>query len=174
MAERLVLDGSSGKTKAEQAHVSDVVELGCLVCRLHFGLESPAEVAHLNGVGASRKSSWFEVYPLCPRHHRLVGVWVAYHNSPELFVECFGREAELLAAVEYLLEGVSDGAVRDKFGWTLQPQGSVHSPRPLSETSEGAASGSEHDEGSTLQARRGRDWDYIADRIRGSETGESQ
>lgn len=162
-ATRVVLDGSSGKTKAEQAHVSAVVDLDCIVCRIHFGIRSPAEIAHLNGVGAGLKSSWYEVLPLCPPHHRGVGHRWGYHLSPEGFIDRFGTEDELLAAVKYLLKGGSDDSVRDKFNWCLQPSGSVHNPRPLSEEAEGGTETTEHKRPSVLQDRRGRKWARITD-----------
>jgi hypothetical protein len=58
-------------TIAERKHMSRVAALGCAVCR-RMGYEgTPAELHHKRaGTGAGRRSSHFEVIPLCPEHHR--------------------------------------------------------------------------------------------------------
>jgi len=58
-------------TLKEKKHMSAVAELGCAVCR-RMGYEgTPAELHHKRaGTGAGRRSSHFEVIPLCPEHHR--------------------------------------------------------------------------------------------------------
>jgi hypothetical protein len=60
-------------TLAEKKHMSRVSELGCMVCRRLHGPHDPGpvELHHLRaGTGAGRRSSHWEVIPLCPEHHR--------------------------------------------------------------------------------------------------------
>ena len=56
-------------TKEERKHMDKVAQLGCYVCK------SPATLHHIrnNGkgnVGMGRRSSHFEVIPLCYEHHQ--------------------------------------------------------------------------------------------------------
>jgi hypothetical protein len=60
-------------TLAEKKHMSRVAELGCVVCRRLHGPHDPGpvELHHLRaGTGAGRRSSHWEVIPLCFEHHR--------------------------------------------------------------------------------------------------------
>ena len=58
-------------TLAEKKHLGRVAELGCAVCRRMGHPGTPAEIHHLRaGTGAGRRSSHWEVIPLCPEHHR--------------------------------------------------------------------------------------------------------
>ena len=48
-----------------------VSDLGCAVCRRMGYAGTPAEIHHKRaGTGAGRRSSHYEVIPLCPEHHR--------------------------------------------------------------------------------------------------------
>ena len=51
----------------------------------------------------SKRSSNFEVIPLCPHHHRTSNE--SYHLNPKWFTEQFGTQQDLLNEVEYLLYG---------------------------------------------------------------------
>jgi hypothetical protein len=58
-------------TLAEKKHMSRVADLGCAVCRRMGTPGTPAELHHRRaGTGAGRRSSHWEVIPLCPEHHR--------------------------------------------------------------------------------------------------------
>jgi len=58
-------------TKAERQHMNRVSDLGCAVCRRMGYAGTPAEIHHKRaGTGAGRRSSHYEVIPLCPEHHR--------------------------------------------------------------------------------------------------------
>lgn len=58
-------------TKAEKQHMTKVAELGCAVCRRMGHEGTPAELHHKRaGTGAGRRSSHYDVIPLCPEHHR--------------------------------------------------------------------------------------------------------
>ena len=48
-----------------------VAELGCSVCRRMGYPGTPAELHHpRSGVGMGKRSSHYDVIPLCPEHHR--------------------------------------------------------------------------------------------------------
>jgi len=83
------------KTKDEKRWLNHVASLGCIVCRnLGYG-ESPAEIHHARiATGIGRRSSHFDVIPLCPRHHRLGDD--AYHAAPAEWERRFGKQADLI------------------------------------------------------------------------------
>tara|TARA_B100000780_G_scaffold207345_1_gene147687 strand:- start:211 stop:525 length:315 start_codon:yes stop_codon:yes gene_type:complete len=83
------------KTKAERLWLGHVASLGCAVCRnLGYG-ESPAEIHHVRiATGMGKRSSHWDVIPLCPRHHRLGAD--AYHASPAGWERRFGKQADLV------------------------------------------------------------------------------
>lgn len=60
-------------TNEEKRHLNRVASLGCMVCRRIHGPHDPGpvEIHHKRaGTGAGRRSSNFDVMPLCPEHHR--------------------------------------------------------------------------------------------------------
>lgn len=84
--------------------MSQVAELGCMVC-LRMGYQgTPAELHHKRaGTGAGRRSSHFDVIPLCPEHHR--GKTGLHGLGTKGFVKHWGYdEDDLLTDVEVLLE----------------------------------------------------------------------
>jgi hypothetical protein len=91
-------------TLAEKKHMTKVAELGCMVC-LRMGYQgTPAELHHKRaGTGAGRRSSHFDVIPLCPEHHR--GKTGLHGLGTKGFVKHWGYdEDDLLTDVEVLLE----------------------------------------------------------------------
>jgi Recombination enhancement, RecA-dependent nuclease len=91
-------------TKAERKHMSAVAELGCAVCR-RMGYEgTPAELHHKrSGTGAGRRSSHFDVIPLCSEHHR--GSTGLHGLGTKGFSKHWGfDEDDLLADVAGLLQ----------------------------------------------------------------------
>lgn len=63
---------SRSHTKAEDEHLSALVELGCALSRYKGIADVPAEVHHIrSGAGAGRRSSHFDAIPLAPHFHRL-------------------------------------------------------------------------------------------------------
>ena len=90
-------------TLKEKKHMNAVAELGCAVCR-RMGYEgTPAELHHKRaGTGAGRRSSHYEVIPLCPEHHR--GKTGLHGLGTKGFVDHWGYdEDDLLTDVEVLL-----------------------------------------------------------------------
>ena len=91
------------KTKKEKLHMSQVAELGCICCNKLGFPGSPAQLHHIkNQTGVGRKSSHYEVIPLCNFHH--VGSEEAYHFSPKTFTEKFGSQEDLLKETLELLK----------------------------------------------------------------------
>jgi hypothetical protein len=86
-------------TKAEQAHMSKVAALGCVVCRnLGYG-ETPAAIHHIRTGQGAKRASHYEAIPLCPNHHQWGGYGVAFHAGKQAFEENFGSEIDLLKQV---------------------------------------------------------------------------
>lgn len=87
-----------------QEYLNKVANLGCIVCRLYYNLDTPAEIHHIRtGQGIGRRASDEEAIPLCPKHHRNGGYGVAYHAGKKGFEEKYGLELELLEEVKNLL-----------------------------------------------------------------------
>ena len=72
--------------------MSRVADLGCFVCG---GI---ASVHHIRpkGTGIGRRSSHFEVIPLCYEHHQ--GQF-SIHNTKRKFESIYGKEKEILEQV---------------------------------------------------------------------------
>ncbi|MGB0662801.1 MAG: Ref family recombination enhancement nuclease [Pontibacterium sp.] len=87
-------------TNYEREWLSDLVSLGCVVCRnLGYG-DSPAEVHHVRfEAGVGQRSDHTSALPLCPEHHRLGGHGVAFHAGPKVWQQQYGTERELLEQV---------------------------------------------------------------------------
>ncbi|WP_312059480.1 Ref family recombination enhancement nuclease [Pantoea septica] len=98
-------------TKAERQHLQRVADLGCIVCRQHFCVFSPAEVHYLRtGCGAGQRASHFKTIPLCPLHHRTGGYGVAIHAGQKMWGKIYGTEESLLPQVHQQLNGESNFA----------------------------------------------------------------
>lgn len=94
-------------TKAEQAHLNAVSNLGCIVCRLYLGVFSPCHIHHIRqGMGMGQRNTNYMVLGLCPPHHQTGGYGVAFHAGKKAFEENFGNELELWEKQNELL-GVS-------------------------------------------------------------------
>jgi len=83
--------------------MSAVAELGCSVCRRMGYPGTPAELHHpRSGVGAGRRSSNWDVIPLCPEHHR--GNTGVHGLGTKGFPKYWGfTESDLLEDVKALL-----------------------------------------------------------------------
>jgi hypothetical protein len=100
-------------TKEEQIFMNKVAELGCIVSITiedDYGMlekvrcEQPPELHHPRyDVGASQRSSHYNVIPLCERHHRTGGKGVAIHSGKKTWEAKFGTEEELIEKRNQLL-----------------------------------------------------------------------
>jgi len=87
-------------SREEKAHYSKLVELGCIVCKLHHGVYTHPEIHHIrSGCGIGQRSDHFHTIPLCPLHHRLGGHGVAVHAGRKTWEKKYGSESGLLAQV---------------------------------------------------------------------------
>jgi len=87
-------------TKAEYEWLDEVSSLGCIVCRIHHNVWSPAEIHHLEG--KTKRFAHFKIIPLCPTHHR-GGIDTDFaasrHPYKASFEKRYGTEEELLNEV---------------------------------------------------------------------------
>ena len=90
-------------TLAEKKHMSRVAELGCAVCRRMGYPGTPSELHHpRSGVGMGKRSSHFDVLPLCVEHHR--GKTGVHGLGTKGFPKHWGfTEEDLLADTKNLL-----------------------------------------------------------------------
>jgi len=97
-------------TKAEKEHMGRVAALGCIVCYNNGYEGTPAACHHLLDKKAmGKRSSHFEVLPLCGIHHQYgdgsenYQGEIAVHYSKKRFEEKYGTERELLQQVLNML-----------------------------------------------------------------------
>lgn len=86
---------------AEKLWMNKVSDIGCIVC-LNNGIESPAEIHHLDG--RTKEGAHFHTIGLCARHHRLADNhpkdWISRHgDGVKAFEREYGTENELLLQV---------------------------------------------------------------------------
>ena len=86
--------------KAEKIHCNKVALLGCYIC----GAEPQLHHIRPSGTGIGRRSSHFEVIPLCYNHH--LGPF-SIHNKKLLFEQKHGTEKEILQIITERLYGTS-------------------------------------------------------------------
>ena len=84
--------------KAEKIHCNKVADLGCYIC----GAEPQLHHIRPIGTGIGRRSSHFEVIPLCYNHHQ--GPF-SIHNKKLLFEQKHGTEKEILQIITERLYG---------------------------------------------------------------------
>lgn len=84
--------------------MSSISQLGCIVCKLYYDCDSPAEVHHIDG--KTKPDAHLKTIPLCFRHHR-EGVnndmYVSRHPYKNEFVSRYGTELSLLEKLKELL-----------------------------------------------------------------------
>lgn len=102
--------GGRSPTKADREWMDAISGLGCIVCHLDIGVDTPAEVHHIDGKtkpGAHRRS-----IPLCYLHHR-AGLdneqATSRHPYKRRFEDRYGSEELLLEQTRMRIEGQEDG-----------------------------------------------------------------
>ena len=80
--------------KSEKEHLKKVAELNCIVCAKLGYHDTPAEIHHIPSGAFGKRSSHYNVIPLCPYHHRTSNE--SYHLNPLWFTQQFGTQTELL------------------------------------------------------------------------------
>jgi hypothetical protein len=87
-------------SKSDKQYFQDLVEIGCIVCKVHFGVYSVPEIHHIRtGQGAGQRANHKRTLPLCPAHHRTGGFGVAIHAGQKTWEGKYGTELELLDQV---------------------------------------------------------------------------
>lgn len=93
------------KTAAERENMSQVAQLGCMVCRRLYGPHEPAQVQlhhPRRGTGMGQRASHMDVIPLCAEHH--LGSTGVHGIGVKGFEKFYGfNEADLLEDVKRML-----------------------------------------------------------------------
>jgi hypothetical protein len=92
-------------TAAEKRHMDKVASLGCIVCKWHHGVYSPAVIHHIDG--KTKPEAHFNVLPLCPLHHNSKEDnehYTSRHDFKNRFEARYGTEQELLGRVNELIQ----------------------------------------------------------------------
>lgn len=98
-----------GPTRAERDWMDAIADLGCIVCHLEMGFDTPAEIHHLDG--KKKPGAHLRSIPLCPAHHR--GGYsgepcVSRHPYKAAFVERYGTEEYLLEQTRQRVDGAQE------------------------------------------------------------------
>lgn len=83
-------------TSEEREWMDAITQLGCIVCRLEFGVSSPSEVHHLEG--KVKAGGHLLTIPLCYNHHRggmATPMCVSRHPYKAQFEARYGTEKYL-------------------------------------------------------------------------------
>lgn len=91
--------------KEEKQWLSDICELGCIVCLEEMGIYSPAMPHHMDG--KTKPGAHFKTIPLCHQHHqsgRYATDCVSRHPYKAMFEKIYGTEEELLQKTRERLE----------------------------------------------------------------------
>jgi hypothetical protein len=92
-------------SKIERAWINDMLQIGCICCRLFLNVFSPAECHHLLS-GGRRRGHLFTI-PLCPTHHRSGRndeEVVSRDQNQRRFEKRYGSEESLLARTRELVQ----------------------------------------------------------------------
>lgn len=93
-------------TKKEKQWLNKIGELGCIVCRIHHGVFSPASPHHIEG--RVKPGAHFKTIPLCFNHHQADDSYPEYesvHGNKYLFEERYGTQWELLEKTKEIVNG---------------------------------------------------------------------
>jgi len=91
-------------TAEEDRYMDQVRDLGCIVCRLFQGVESPAEIHHIDG--KTKPGAHFKTIGLCELHHRSGqnnDHCISRHPWKKRFEHRYGTEGELLERTRELV-----------------------------------------------------------------------
>ncbi len=85
-----------------------LVDLGCIVCHMHFGIYTFPAIHHLTGIkyrATGKKATDEHTIGLCPLHHQYGTTdKPAIHTQPKAFIERYGTQEYLLEETNNLLE----------------------------------------------------------------------
>ena len=84
-----------------------VAALGCIVCLIHVGAKTRPEDTCIHHIkwqtGIGRRSSHYEVLPLCFRHHDAGIYGESFHAGRGIWEITFGSQLDLLDEVRRML-----------------------------------------------------------------------
>jgi len=87
----------------ERRWLSNIREIGCIVCRRELNLFSEASPHHIDG--KTKPGAHLKTIPLCGRHHQIPGPgYCTRHPDKSGFEKAYGTESELLLEVVELLK----------------------------------------------------------------------
>lgn len=92
-------------TADEQAYMTAVASIGCIICLLYLQVESPAEIHHVEG--RTKPGCHFLILPLCKPHHRDEGPskgFVSRADGKKAFEEAYMLEHDLIIVVRQAVE----------------------------------------------------------------------
>lgn len=85
-------------TKEEKQYMDDVVQMGCIICKMFEGVYSPAEIHHTDG--KTKPEAHFKTLGLCFNHHRAKmdnKDFTSRHDFKARFEERYKPESELIS-----------------------------------------------------------------------------
>lgn len=84
-------------TPAEKKLHDTIAQLGCIACRIDFGIVNTyVSIHHVDG--RTKPGCHMNVLPLCDAHHQGNGTALAIHVNKARFEKAFGKQADLVAA----------------------------------------------------------------------------
>lgn len=92
-------------TKAEREWMNAITGLGCIVCWVHKGCQTPAMPHHIDG--KTKPDAHFNTIPLCHLHHQGGAdchEYVSRHPYKARFEQRYGTEQELLQKCKEMLD----------------------------------------------------------------------
>lgn len=91
--------------KKEKQWMDSISNFGCIVCKLFYQCDSPAEIHHIDG--KTKPEAHLKTLPLCYKHHR-EGVnndmYVSRHPFKKEFESRYGNQYDLLERLKELVE----------------------------------------------------------------------
>lgn len=93
----------------EKQFMDRMCQLGCLVCRKYYGVQSPCSFHHMDG--RTKPGAHLHGYGLCGHHHQIADSqkpkrWISRHgDGRKAFEDAYGSEMDLY---HYALELMSE------------------------------------------------------------------
>ena len=91
--------------KLDGEWMNEVANIGCIVCRVHHFLYSPALIHHIRhcyGTHITRNHKF--ILPLCYPHHDQGLEGISFHANPNLWQQQYGNQEDLLRTVHKLIQ----------------------------------------------------------------------
>ena len=90
--------------KTDSDWLDELSRVGCIVCRIHKGVFSPALIHHIrNWHGERTGRNILYALPLCYLHHDAKIEGVSFHENSSLWKKLYGEQEDLMEAAHGLL-----------------------------------------------------------------------